>query len=92
MILARNESFFYQAIDGHTDGSGSEPNFRTDGIHREWTFIEEDFQDAEVGVAQFCPLNAPGRVGEQGLKSFHKNEPDMHAGGVLLLGFASSFH
>jgi len=34
-----------------------------------------NFQDAEIGVAHFCPLDAPGRVGEQRLKGFHKNEP-----------------
>ena len=44
-----------------------------------------NFQDAEIGVAHFCPLDAPGRVGER-LKGFHKNEPDMHPGGGLALG------
>ena len=37
----------------------------------------------EIGVAQFCPLDAPGGVRKQRLKGFHKNEPDMHAAGVL---------
>ena len=53
-----------------------------------------NFQDAEIGVAHFYPFDAPGREGEQRLKGFHKNEPDMHAGGVLSWGrsFSSSFH
>ena len=46
--------------------------------------MQQNFQYAEIGVAQFCPLDAPGGVREQGLKRFHKNEPDMHAAGVLL--------
>jgi hypothetical protein len=45
--------------------------------------MEENFQDTEIGVAQFCLPDAPGRVGEQRLKSFHENEPDMNAGGVF---------
>ena len=54
--------------------------------------VQEDFQDAEIGVAQFRPLDAPGRVGEQRLKGFHENEPDMDAGGILLLGEEFAFH
>ena len=45
--------------------------------------MEKDFQDAEIGVAQFCPFDALLRVREQRLKRFHENEPDMHTGGVL---------
>jgi hypothetical protein len=45
--------------------------------------MQEDFQDTEIRVAQVCSLNALRRVGEQRLKGFHENEPDMHAGGVL---------
>ena len=65
---------------------GVSQTFRADGIHRERALIQEDFQDAEIGVAQFCPLDAPGRVREERLKGFHENEPDMDAGGILLLG------
>jgi hypothetical protein len=54
--------------------------------------MQKNFQDAEIGVAQFCALDAPGRVGEQRLKGFHKNEPDMDAGGILLPGKAFAFH
>ena len=45
--------------------------------------MQQDFQYAEIGVAQFCPLDAPGGMRDQLLKRFHKNEPDMHAAGVL---------
>src|SRR5437868_6294361 len=92
VIFARNEPFFNQSIDGDTDGSGREPDFRADGIDRERALMQENFQDAEIGVAQFCSLDAPGGVREEGLKSFHENEPDMDAGGVLPLGFVFSFH
>jgi len=54
--------------------------------------MQENFQDAEIGVAQFCALDAPGRVGEQRLKGFHENEPDMDAGGILLLERRLAFH
>src|SRR5438874_13573941 len=83
MILARNEPSFNQPIDSHADGSRSEPDLRADGIDRERALMEEDFQDTEIGVAQVCPFDALGCVGKQRLKGFHKNEPDMHAGGVL---------
>ena len=101
VILARNEPFFNQAIDSHADGSrrepdwadgvdgagrgSGEPDLRADRIDRERALMQENFQDAEIGVAQFCPLDALGRVREQRLKGFHENEPDMHAGGVLFL-------
>ena len=45
--------------------------------------MEEDFQDAEIGVAQFCPLDALRRMRDHRLKGFHENEPDVHAGGIL---------
>ena len=45
--------------------------------------MQQNFQYAEIGVAQFCPLDAPGGVRKQRPKRFHKNEPDMHAAGVL---------
>jgi putative oxidoreductase len=54
--------------------------------------MQENFQDAEIGVAQFCPLDAPGRVGDQRLEGFHENEPDMNAGGVLPCGRSFPLH
>ena len=71
---------------------GSEPNLRADGIHRERALIKEDFQDAEIGVAQLCPLDAPFRVREQRLKGFHENEPEMHTRRVLPWNCFFSFH
>ena len=58
MIVARDEPFFNQAIDGHTNGSRSEPDFWADGIDRERTLVQERFEHAEIGVAQFCALDA----------------------------------
>ena len=51
--------------------------------------MKENFQDAEIRVAQLCPLDALRCVGEQRLKGFHENEPDMNAGGVF--PWSSSF-
>jgi hypothetical protein len=45
--------------------------------------MQENFQDAKIGIAQLCPLDALGRVREQSLKGFHENEPDVNAGGVF---------
>jgi hypothetical protein len=45
--------------------------------------MQEDFQDAEIGVAQFRSFDALRCVGKQRLKGFHENEPEMDAGGVL---------
>src|SRR5256886_16178888 len=92
VLIARDEAFSDQAIDGHTNGSGSEPNFWADGVDRKRALVQENFQDAEIGVAQFCALDAPGGVGEQRLKSFHKNKPKMHAGRVLFFSGAFLFH
>jgi hypothetical protein len=68
-----------QAIDGHTDGSRREPDLWANRIHRERALMPENFQDAEIGIAQFCPLDALGCVREQSLKGFHEDEPEMHA-------------
>ena len=65
MILARDESLFYQPIDGHTDGSRSEPDLRADGVDRKRALMQENSQDAKIGVAQSFALDAPARVGEQ---------------------------
>ena len=51
--------------------------------------MKENFQDAEIGVSQFCSLDALRCVREQRLKSFHENEPDMNTGGVF--SWSSSF-
>ena len=39
VIFARDESFLNQPIDGHTNGTGSEPDLRADRVHRERAFI-----------------------------------------------------
>src|ERR1700724_342295 len=44
--------------------------------------MKERFEDAEIRVAQFRPFDTLGRVGDQRLKGFHENEPDMHSGAV----------
>jgi hypothetical protein len=56
--------------------------------------MEKDFQDAEIGVVQQCPLDALLRVRDHRLKGFHENEPDMNASGVLPRGwfFSPHFH
>ena len=54
--------------------------------------MQECFQDAKIGVAQLGPLAALLRVLEYRLKGFHENEPDMHAGGVLLLSGRFALH
>ena len=58
VIVARDEAFSNQAIDGHANRSGREPDLRADRIHRERALMQEHFQDAEIGVAQLCSLDA----------------------------------
>jgi hypothetical protein len=41
---------------------------------------KESFQDAGIGVAEFCSLDAFLCVREQRLKGFHQNEREMHPG------------
>ncbi len=45
--------------------------------------MQENFQDAEFRVAQFCPFDALRCVRKQRLKGFHENEPDVNTGGVF---------
>ena len=67
-------------------------SLRADCIHREGSFMKERFEDAEIRVAQFCPLDALLRVRGQRLKGFHEDEPDMNAGGVLRLSGSFPLH
>ena len=86
-VLARNQTFLDQPIDGHTDGSGGEPDHRADRIDRKRSLMQERFENAEIRVAQFCPLDAFLRVRGECVKSLHQDEPDMHSGGIRpLLG------
>jgi hypothetical protein len=48
--------------------------------------MQEGFEDAKIRVTQLCPFDALLRVPSQRLKGFHKDEPDMNAGGVLPWG------
>ena len=86
MVFARDEPFLDEPIHGHANLSGREPDLWANRIHRERALMQENFQDAEIGVAQFCPPDAPGRVREQRLKGFHENEPDMNASRILPRG------
>ena len=53
--------------------------------------MQERFENAEIGVAQFCPLDALFRMRHERLKGFHENEPNMNATGVLhWIGFFPS--
>jgi len=63
VIVARDEPLFYQAIDGHADGTGRQPDFGPNGVHWQRALMEENFQDAEIGVAQFCSLDALAACG-----------------------------
>ena len=54
--------------------------------------MQESFEDAEIGVAQLCPLDALFRMRQQSLKGFHENEPDMNAAGVLPLSGSFPSH
>ena len=82
-LLARNQSFLHQPINRYADGSRGKPDLRSDGIDWEGSFVEEGFEDAKIRVAQLCLLDASGGVGNQRLKGFHENEPEMDAGSVL---------
>ena len=44
--------------------------------------MQEHFEDAEIRVAELCPLDALLRVRGQRLKGFHEDEPDMNAAEV----------
>src|SRR5206468_10582717 len=92
VVLARIKRLFDPAIAGHSARSGSEPDLWANRMDRERAFMQERFEDAEIRVAQFCPLDALLGVREQRLKGFHENEPDMHAGGVLLLSGRFALH
>jgi hypothetical protein len=54
--------------------------------------MQENFQDAEIGVAQARPLDALRRVREQRLECFHENEPEMNSAGILFLGGSFLLH
>ena len=56
------------------------------------SLMQERFEDAEIGVAQLRALDAFRGVREQRLEGFYENEPDMHAGGVLLLSGRFALH
>ena len=47
VILARNEPFLNQPINRNTDRSRREPDLRADGIDRERSLMQENFQYAE---------------------------------------------
>ena len=85
VILARNEPFLTSRSTATLMDPGVSQTFGPMVFTGSGPLCRSDFQDAEIGVAQFCPLDALGRVREQRLKGFHENEPEMHAGGVLLL-------
>ena len=92
LVVARNERFFDQPINGDADRTRSEPDFWADCIDRKRPLVEQRFEDAEIGVAQICPLDALGRVRGQGLKGLHEDEPDMNPGEVLLLACSLPCH
>jgi hypothetical protein len=54
--------------------------------------MEKNLQNTEIGVAEFRLFDALRCVGGKRLKGFHENQPDMDAGGILLLGEAFAFH
>ena len=82
-LLARNQTFFTSRSTATLMEPGVSQTFGPMVLTGSGSFVEEDFEDAEIRVAQLCLLDASGRVGNQRLKGFHENEPDMHAGGVL---------
>jgi hypothetical protein len=51
--------------------------------------MQERFQDAEIRVAQFRPLDALRCVGEQRLKRFHENKPGVAVDRLVKRGLVS---
>jgi hypothetical protein len=92
VIFARDETFFDQSLDRHADGARREPDFRANSVYRERSFVKERLKHAKIRVPQLGSFDALGGMGHQSLESFHENEPDMNATGVLRFGDPFLFH
>src|ERR1700736_6372916 len=73
-VFARDQSFFYQPIDRNADRSRGEPDFWADGVDRQGSLVEEDLEDAEIGVTQAGLPDAFHGMREQGVKRLHEDE------------------
>jgi len=83
LLFSGDESFSNKAIDGDTNGPGSEPDFGTDGVDGEGALVQQRFQNAEIGIAEAGSGDAFLGVRHKRLEGFHQNQPNMNAGMIL---------
>ena len=69
---------FEQTINSHADGTRREVDFRTYGVHRQWSFVQKRFQHAEVCVRNARFRDSSIQVVGGCLVGFPPNEPAMH--------------
>jgi hypothetical protein len=84
--LSADEAFFFEAIDGGGDRATGEHDVASDGIDRERTFVQKNFQDGKVREAESGGGDTAGIDLSEGAGSLHQNEPEMDTGNIGLAG------
>jgi len=86
LFFSDDETLSNKAVDGDTDGTGSQPDFGSDGVDGEGPLVEEGFQHSEIGIAEAGSGDAFLGVRQKGVESLHQDEPDVNAGHIVLAG------
>ena len=52
VVFSFHETFVFQPVDGDADGAAGQADFPADCVYRQRSFMQENFQDAEVRQAE----------------------------------------
>jgi hypothetical protein len=83
IVEAADEPTGFQAVHGSGHRSAGEEHFAGDGVHRHGSFVEKDFEDAEVGATEIHGGDAADGVSLEGAGSFPEDEPEVSRRRVL---------
>src|SRR2546429_5564639 len=67
-----------EAVDGHTDRAGRKVHLWADGIHRQRSFVQEGFKDAEIGIVDSRLLKSPIKIFRGRLKGLPPYQPTVN--------------
>jgi hypothetical protein len=80
--LPEDEALFLEAIDRGGNRTAGEHDVASNGIHRERSLMQKNFQDGKVRDAEPGRADTAGVELSQSSASLHENEPEMDAGSV----------
>src|SRR5436309_4164765 len=79
IVLALDQGFFLQTVDRDANRATGEPDLLTESIHRQRTFVQQNFEHSKVRQPQAERMNVIESMELEGVESLPEHQPEMRA-------------